>query len=338
MYKNVYKYDEMKRKEHMAVRENVGWYLWTHQLIEVTGDDASAFLDELFTKSIATIKVGKERYTTMLDEKGEIIDDVVVFRMGEQKYWISTLFATYMQAWMEKHRGDYRVIYENITPQYHMYAVQGPKSRDMVNALVEKPVDDLKFFSFEENKAGDLKVMVNRAGFTGEKLGYEIYVAADQADTMEEKLRAAGEPFGAVEVTEFQVMAWTLPTEAGFYYMRDLRHANPLEVGLDKGIDWDKEFIGKEALLRVKEQGPAREMLGFTVDEADIYIQSRHLGGPGEHVIVDGEDIGRVVKLVYGYVKDTNIGYILVKKGVLKPGDHIKLHGFDAVVTEKYFL
>ena len=91
-------------------------------------------------------------------------------------------------------------------------------------------------------------------------------------------------------------------------------------------------------MLQVREQGPAREMLGFTVDEADIYIQSRHLGGPGEHVIVDGEDIGRVVKLVYGYVKDTNIGYILVKKGVLKPGDHIKLHGFDAVVTEKYFL
>lgn len=338
MYKNVYKYDEMKRKEHMAVRENVGWYLWTHQLIEVTGDDAAAFLDGLFTKPIATIKVGKERYTTMLDEKGEIIDDVVVFRMGEQKYWISTLFATYMQAWMEKNKGDYRVVYENITPKYHMYAVQGPKSRDMVNALVEKPVDDLKFFSFEENKAGELKVMVNRAGFTGEKLGYEIYVAADQADAMEEKLRAAGEPFKAVEVTEFQVMAWTLPTEAGFYYMRDLRHTNPLEVGLDKGIDWDKEFIGKEALLQVKEQGAAREMLGFTVEEPDIYIQSRHLGGPGEHVIVDGEDIGRVVKLVYGYVKDTNIGYILVKKGVLKPGDHIKLHGFDAVVTEKYFL
>ena len=67
---------------------------------------------------------------------------------------------------------------------------------------------------------------------------------------MENKLRVVAEQLGGKEVTEFQIMAWTLPTEAGFYYMRDLHHTNPLEVGLDKGINWEKEFIGKEALLK----------------------------------------------------------------------------------------
>lgn len=336
--KNIYKYDDMKRKEHMAVRENVGWYLWTHQLVEVKGEDATVFLDKLFTKPIANLKVGKERYTTMLDENAEIIDDVVVFRLEEQKYWVSTLFATYMIVWMGKNQGDYKVEYANVTPQYHMYAVQGPKSRDMVNALVKENIDELKFFSFVDNEIDGLPVKINRAGFTGEKLGYEIYVAADKAEVMEEKLKAVGETFGAVEVTEFQIMAWTLPTEAGFYYMRDLRHTNPFEVGLEKGIGWDKDFIGKEALLKIKEEGPAREMLGFTVDEADIYIRSKHLGGPREAVYVDGEEVGRVSKLVYGYVKDTNIGYILAKKGALKIGDHIKIHGHEAVITETNFL
>ena len=338
MYKNIYKYDDAKRREHMAVREHVGWYLWTHQLVEVQGEDAQEFLDLLCTKMIATLKVRKERYTTILNEKAEIIDDVVVFRLEDQRFWVSTLFADALIRWMAAHQGERKVTYKDVTEQYHMYAVQGPDSMEMVNKLVKNPVDDLKFFSFERNQIEELQVMINRAGFTGEKKGYEIYVEADQAERMEELLRKTGAAMDAVEVTEFQVMAWTLPTEAGFYYMRDLRHTNPLEVGMEKGIGWEKEFIGKDALQQIQEEGPKREMVGFTVDEADIYIQGRHLGGPGQEVIVDGEEVGRVYKIVYGYVKDKNIGYILAKKGALKAGDKIKIHGYDAEITEKYFL
>lgn len=338
MYKNVYKYDDAKRREHMAVREHVGWYLWTHQLVEVQGEDAENLLELLCTKPIGTLKIGKERYTIILNENAEIIDDVVVFRLEEEKFWVSTLFAGSLIQWMAMHQGERKVTYSDVTAQYHMYAVRGPDSMEMVNKLVKNPVDELKFFSFEKNEIEELPVMINRAGFTGEKRGYEIYVAADQADRMEELLHQTGDTMGAVEVTEFQVMAWTLPTEAGFYYMRDLRHTNPLETGLEKGIDWDKEFIGKEALMKIREEGPAREMVGFTVDEPDVYIQGRHLGGPGQAVLVDGEEVGRVYKMVYGYVKDKNIGYILAKKNTLKPGDKIQIHGYDAEITEKYFL
>lgn len=338
MYKNVYKYDEMKRSEHMAVRTTVGWYLWTHQLVEVKGTDAAAFLDKMMANPIANLAVGRERYTTMLDEKAEIIDDVVVFRVEENVFCVSTLFKTYMIAWFDAHKDGYQIEYADITPEYHMYAVQGPKSKEMVNALVAEPIDDLKFFSFRKNTIDGIPVIINRAGFTGEKLGYEIYAAADQADVMEEKLRAAAVPLDGKEVTEFQVMAWTLPTEAGFYYMRDLRHCNPLEVGLDRGIGWDKDFIGKEALLKVKEEGAKREMVGFTVAEVDIKIHGKHLGGPGDPVLLNGEKVGCVSKIVYGYVKDTNIGYILANKGALKVGDKVMIHGYEGVITEKNFL
>ena len=337
-YQNIYKYDDMKRSEHMAVRQNVGWYLWTHQLIEVTGNDASAFLDLLFAKPIGTLKIGKERYTTMLDEQAEIIDDVVVFRLAENTFWISTLFAPYMLNWMNMHKGDFQVAYQDITEKYHMYAVQGPLAKDMLNKLVKNNIDEQKFFSIADNEINNIPVKINRAGFTGEKWGYEIYVPAEQADAMEEFLRTAGAEFNAKEVTEFQIMAWTLPTEAGFYYMRDLRHTNPLEVGLEKGIDWEKDFIGKEALLKIKETGPQREMLGFTIDEADIFIKGRHYGGPGEAVYVNDEEIGRVYKIVYSYVLEKNIGYILAKKGVLNIGDHIDIHGHEAVIVDKPFI
>ena len=91
MYKNIFKDDEWKRSEHMAVRECVGYYLFTHQLMEVTGADAGRFLDYIFPNNIASLAVGRDRYTTMLNDDGEIIDDVVVMRLEEDKYWVHPL-------------------------------------------------------------------------------------------------------------------------------------------------------------------------------------------------------------------------------------------------------
>lgn len=338
MYKNNYKYDDMKRSEHMAVRKTFGWYLWTHQLLEVTGDDSVEFLEKVFPKNIGNLKIGGERYTTMLDEEGSIIDDVVVFRMEEKKFWISTLFLTYMKNWFDAHKGDAKVEYENITKQWQMYAVQGPKSLEAVNLIIKDPVDDQKFFTIRENEFDGAPAYVNRAGFTGEKLGYEIYVPSEKYPVLEEKLKAVAEKLDGKEVTEFQVMAWTLPTEAGYYYMRDLRHTNPFEVGLEHGINWDKDFIGKEALLKIKEEGPAREMVGFTVEEADIHIKGRHLGNEGEFVYKDGEYVGRCAKIVYSYVKEINNGYIIATKGTLKKGDKVSMHGHEGIITDRYFL
>ncbi|MCI7020631.1 MAG: hypothetical protein MR913_12690 [Clostridiales bacterium] len=159
-------------------------------------------------------------------------------------------------------------------------------------------------------------------------------------DEIEAVLRSACEKAGGRQVTEFQVMAWTLPTEAGFYYMKDLAQTNPFEVGMDGSINWDKDLVGKKALLKIKEQGSKREMLGFECLEDDYLIKSGHLGGAGEAVYLDGyeEEVGRIVKLVYSYVKDVNNGYILAQKGVFKPGDHFRARGHECVITERKWI
>ena len=340
MYKNIFAHDEWKRSEHMAVRESVGYYLFTHQLMEVTGEDATRFLDYMLPNDIAGLAVGRCRYTTMLNEQGEIIDDVVVMRKADDVYWVSTLYGTMEDDWFYFHGDDFDYDYEEVTEDWHMFAVQGPKSPQVMNALVEGGVDDLKFFQFKDAQLAGVDVLVNRAGFTGEKFGYEVYCAADDADAVQDALDAAVKDAGGKEITEFQAFAWTLPTEAGFYYMRDLAHTNPLEVGLDAGINWDKDFIGKDALLKIREAGPAREMLGFEVCDPneDFYIRAKQYGGPGEPVFVDGEEVGRVSKLVYSYVKNVNNGYLLAKKGVLKKGDHVNIHGYDCVITDRKWL
>jgi len=298
----------------------------------------TAFLDHIYANNIGSLAVGRDRYTTMLDEQGDIVDDVVIMRRDDDRYWVSTLYASKADDWWYYHQGDFDVDWDDVTAEWSMYAVQGPKSKELVGSLTTQPIDDLKFFAHAENQICGLPVVINRSGFTGEKLGYEIYVAADDRDAVEAAIREAAEKLGGREVTEFQVMSWTLPTEAGFYYMRDLSHTNPFEVGLEANIDWDKDFVGKEALLKVREEGPTREMVGFEVPEADVYIQSKQYGGPGQAVLVDGEEVGRVSKLVYSYLKDVNNGYILAEKDKLHLGDKIKIHGYDAIITDRNWL
>ena len=240
---------------------------------------------------------------------------------------------------MAANMAGYQVQFGDITSKYHMIAVQGPKSLEIINSLAETPVDGQKFFTIRDNVIDGVQVMINRAGFTGEKLGYEIYFAADQLPAMMEKLKETAPKFDAVQVTEFQVMAWTLPTEAGFYYMRDLLHTNPLEVGLTRGIGWDKDFIGKAALEKLKKKGAKRTMVGFTMEEADVRINGKDLGGPGTVVSIGDNEIGNVSKFNYSYVQEKPVGYLLVKAGSVQAGDHVTIgNKYDAVITEKSFL
>jgi aminomethyltransferase len=338
MFKNVYKDDSMRREQHEAVRNAVGWYYFTHYLLEVTGADATAFLEKMFPNPISTLKPGGARYTTMLSEDGLIIDDVIVFRLEENKYWVSTLYIRHMIPWFDAHKGDSDVEYRDITGSTDMYAVQGPKSKDLLNSFLAESVDDQKFFTIRDNKIGDVPVKISRAGFTGEKLGYEIYVAPENKELVEAKLAENGEVFGAVQVTDFTVMVWTLPTEKGFYLMCDIGGANPLEVGFENGIYWSKDFIGKEALEKIKSDGPKRTMFGFTTDEDDVHILPRNLGGPGTVVILNDEKVGRVTKFTYGYTAGKSIGYALVDASKAKVGDRVDLNGYAATLTERVFV
>lgn len=220
-----------------------------------------------------------------------------------------------------------------------MFAVQGPKSLEVVNDLVEKPVDDLKFFSFMENSIDGNWVLINRAGYTGEKFGYEIYIAADKLDYLENKLREAVKKVDGKQVTDFQLMAWTLPTEAGYFYMRDLRHLNPFEANLTGNIDWEKDFIGKEALLKVKNEGPKLELVGFTMEEADCLITGKDYGRNGSLVTFEDEVVGEISKWNYSYVLEKPIGYILADKGAIKPGDKVVINKrYEAEITAPKFI
>lgn len=321
------------KAQHEAVRSAVGWYDFTHHLLEVTGEEGTSFLDMIFVNPIAQTKVGGAKYTTMLNEDGIILDDVVVFRMEENKYWISTLYMWQLTRWLDAHKGESKVAYKNITPEWRMYSVQGPKAKDLVNAALAEKVDDMKFFTIRDNKIDDIPVKVARSGYTGEKVGFEIYVCPENTELVEAKLAEYGKAFGAIQVTEIDVMAMTLAGEKGFIAVTDVGgEANPFEVGFEGTIHWSKDFIGKAALEKIKEGGATRQLLGFTVDDDEAIIYGGPMGAP---VMVDDETVGKVTKFTYSPTIGKNIGYALVEKAKAKVSDKVTINGIEAVLTDR---
>ncbi|WP_138159011.1 aminomethyltransferase family protein [Peptoniphilus catoniae] len=324
---------EILMKEHKAVRENVGYYDFTHQLLNVTGPDAGKFLDKMFVNAISKLGLGQATYTTMLNEEGHIIDDVIVFYVEEERYVVSTLYIKEMIEWFDKHKTNEDVTYEDITSKLTMFAVQGPKSKDLINSLVDDNIDDLQFFTIEDNTVGDLDIEVARAGFTGE-LGYEIYVPTEKKDLLEKELVNCGKKFNLMNITS-DVIINSLPGEKGYVLMSDLKGCNPMEVGYGWTIDWNSDFIGKDALLRAKKEGIKRDLVGFTVEMEDAGVEA------GNELLIDGECVGRVTKYTYGFTVEKGIGYALINTERAKIGDKVKIKTssgeIDASLCERMF-
>lgn len=313
----------------LVIRNRVGYYDFTHKLLEVKGADACKFLNFIYDGAIGKAKVGQAKYTTMLNEDGIIIDDVIVFRVGEETYWVATLYSEELIAWLDAHKTTEAVQYREITGITTMYAVQGPESRNVLNAFLAKPVDALKYFWIEDNAIGEVPVKIARSGYTGE-LGYEIYVHPDHAKLVEEKLEACGKAYGIMQI-KTDVSITSLPREKGFVLMSDLAGTNPLEDGFGWTLDLNKEFIGKAATMKIKEKGAKRALLGFTVedDAAEVAV--------GADVVVNGVVAGKVTMFTYGYTVEKNIGFALVELDKANVGSAAKIGDVDAVITERMF-
>ncbi len=332
----LFREDAVARAEHNAVRNHAGWYRWTHDLVEVSGRDAGKLLDYLCVNDIAGAAVGQSKYTTLLNEAGKIVDDTIVMRMGEERYWVSTLYAPKFQPWLLQQKGDLAVEMQELTWDIDMYAVQGPDSLAYMNALLETPVDDLKRFRVAENRIGDRKVQIHRSGFTGEN-GYEIY--CDMADTkeVEAALRAKEGAFDAKELRTLEVYVRALPMEKGFALRQDMYGLTPYECGLGWSVKPDKEFVGKEALMKAKEEGPQYKLVGLELDPAR---ESYEDIAQNEAACCKGVQVGIVRQMIYGYTLDKNIGFAIVDVKHSEPGTVLELgcHGAKAVVCNKNFI
>lgn len=326
----VRKNDVQARKEHNYVRNSVGYYDATPEIMEVTGKDAGKFLDRVMTGNISKLQTTEAVSTTMLNKDGIILDNVVVCRPENDKYWVTTTKIDMLTIWFDTNKQNDDVSYHEISSDKTVYSVQGPNSRAVLNAMLDTDITNQKFFTICDNAIDGHSIKVFRCGNTGE-LGYELYCDSNDELLAETKLEECGQAYNIQRLTT-DVSSTSLPKEKGYLALSDLNRLNPLEAGLDAAIDWNKDFIGKAALEKIKAAGgPARTLMGFTIDDPKATLQFETA------VLKDGQKIGRITSYTYGYTVEKVIGYCLIAQGAAKPGDTVDIQGYKATLTDRVF-
>jgi len=262
--------------EHVAVREKAGLFDVSHMgEVIVTGPDATRYVQQLVTNDVSSLYDGKALYTVMCRPDGGIVDDLLVYRMGENRFMLVINAANIETdlAWMRK-SNTHGVSLLDISDSTGLIAIQGPAAFDIVSQITDVALDSIRYYHFTELDSGSFfgseRAILSHTGYTGEK-GLEIYCDADKTVTVWNALMENGRSLGLKPAG--LGARDTLRLESGFcLYGNDLSlTTNPLEAGLGWLTKLNSgDFTGREALLRIKESGPERKLVGFVASERGI--------------------------------------------------------------------
>ena len=257
-------------EEHLNVRRNVGMQdLSTMGEVDIKGPGAERLVRRLLVNEVQDMEPGQLRYSTMCNEEGGVVDDVTVYKFDDEHFMIVTSSGPRLKSyrWISEHALGLSAYTTDMTAAIALPVVQGPRSRAYLKSVVEDvDLDDLRFFRFAPGRIGEVELLISRSGYTGE-LGYELYTPADQAGVLwEHILKTGGEfnlkPYG-VEAMQSLRIEKALPL-----YGPDISEEyTPFHVGLDRWIQFNKrDFIGREALLRLQERGLDKRWVGLSIE------------------------------------------------------------------------
>jgi len=310
--------------EHLAVRERVGVFDVSHMgEFFVTGPDAEASVQHLVSNDVTKLYDGKAMYSVMCHEDGGIVDDLLVYRLADDKFLLVVNAANIDKDWeWVNTRNTIGAEITNRSDEYALIAVQGPKSPDVIQALTDVDVSAIKFYHFTTPTAGDslpADLIISRTGYTGET-GFELYCKASDAVSVWKAVFAEGEEFGIQPVG--LGARDTLRLEAGFcLYGNDITDdTNPYEAGLGWITKLDKgEFYGSTALGRIKEAGLDRRLVAFVMEERGI--------PRGGYPILDesGNQVGVVTSGTQSPILSQGIGlgYVQNREDLRTPGSKV---------------
>ncbi|MBK3914560.1 glycine cleavage system aminomethyltransferase GcvT [Listeria ivanovii] len=306
------------KAEHEAVRTNAGLFDVSHMgEIFVEGAESTAYLQYLLSNDIEKIKIGKAQYNIMCYENGGTVDDLVVYRLSETKYLLVVNAANTEKDydWIVKNiKGDVTV--SNVSSKYGQLALQGPDAEKILTKLTNVDLSAISFFGFvEDADIAGVKTIISRSGYTGED-GFEIYMPSEDATKVFEAIMAE-------EVLPIGLGARdTLRLEAvlALYGQELSKDITPLEAGLNFAVKLKKEadFIGKEALIKQKEAGLTRKLVGIELIERGI---PRH----DYPVFLNGKEIGVVTSGTQSPTLGTNIGLALIDIAHTEIGQEVEI-------------
>jgi len=257
--------------EHLHVRENVGVFDVSHMgEFFVSGPGSLDFLQKTTSNDVSKLSAGKIQYSCMPNDQGGIVDDLLVYCLGEESYLLvvnaSNIDKDY--AWLDQHRPD-GVKLDNQSDDWSLFAVQGPKAASALQSLTETDLASMTYYTFEEGKIAEASAIISATGYTGAG-GFEIYVRNSDALKVWEAIFKAG---AELDIKPIGLGARdTLRMEMGFcLYGNDINDTtSPLDAGLGWITKFTKNFINSESLLAQKEAGIKRRLSGFVMEDRGI--------------------------------------------------------------------
>jgi aminomethyltransferase len=272
--------------EHRAVREGCGIFDVSHMgEFWITGDRAVDFVNHVTTNDVAALTVGQVHYSTILNDRGTIEDDCLVYRFGDRIMMVvNASNAQKDYAHIASHAAQFGVALRDASDEMALLAVQGPKAAEILQTLTSVDLGAIRYYHFVEGAVADLDAIVSRTGYTGED-GFELYIPNESAVPLWNAIVNTG------RVTPCGLGARdTLRLEMGMaLYGNDIDDTTtPLEAGLAWLVKLGKgDFVGRDALVAQKERGLSRRLVGFTMADRNF---PRH----GYPVFHDGQPSGLV--------------------------------------------
>jgi aminomethyltransferase len=308
----------------------------------ITGKDATKLVNRVITRDINKVKVGQVIYCCWCDEQGKVIDDGTISRLGENLYrWTA---ADPSLRWFMQNGLNMDVQIEDISEKVAALALQGPTSAKLLKAVAEADIANLKYFRVTSGKIAGVPVDISRTGYTGD-LGYEIWVPWSEAVTVWDELWQKGKAFdlhaaGMLALDVARVEAGLLLIEVDYISSKKAlipsQKYSPYELGFEKMVHLDKEnFVGKSALIRDKQNGVSRQLVGLEVDWVEVEEQFDRFGlspaAPSQAsrvavpVYLDGKQVGRATTTAFSPLLKKLIALASISSEHSKPGTKLQI-------------
>lgn len=310
--------------EHVRTRTHAGLFDVSHMgEIDVRGADAIAFVNRLTSNDVSKLEDGQAHYTALTTPQGTVIDDLLVYRLAEDRLLLVVNAGTTDKdwEWIKSHHAEENVELRNASAEYCQLALQGPDAISILQQLTETNLAEIKYYHFTAGKVDGIDAIISRTGYTGED-GFEVYAAPEKAEQLWNKILDAGN-YGTDEgVMPCGLAARnTLRLEAGMaLYGHEIDENTTL---LEANLGWitklnKGDFIGREALAKQKEEGIKRKLIGFEVTD-------RGIARDEQDILVNGERVGRATSGSPAPYLKKNIGMGYVPKELSAVGTAIEI-------------
>ncbi|MCP9200334.1 glycine cleavage system aminomethyltransferase GcvT [Gramella sp. GC03-9] len=307
--------------EHLNVREKLGVFDVSHMgEFLISGENALELIQKISSNDASKLTDGKAQYSCMPNEKGGIVDDLIIYRIDAEKYLLVVNASNIEKDWnWIAHHNTMDATMRDMSDEMSLLAIQGPKAAEAMQSLTNIDLANMKFYTFEVgNFAGVEKVIVSATGYTGSG-GFEIYFKNEDAEQIWDAVMEAGKDFGIKPIG--LAARDTLRLEMGYcLYGNDIDETiSPIEAGLGWITKFTKEFINSEELKMQKENGPSRKLIAFEMDEKAIPRKGYDI------VDENGKKIGEVTSGTMSPSLEKGIGLGYVPTEVAGLGNKIHL-------------